>query len=188
MEAGRWGALVFVAALTLLLVGCRGAKHSADHPVQYPLAKKSYPFVVWVHTFEAAPGVGLDYYLTYESIVIATHNDWGKPPREVCSRTLTGAEQEHWRAFMASFPLSQLEDLYEDISIIDGLHVYLTFRLEGEEREIALRNTRQDDLFKLCDEIDRLVPEDLRITIERMPTREEFERPTSAVRADNSQS
>lgn len=180
--------LACVAALTLLVAGCRGAGHSADAAAQHPVAKERYPFVIRVHTFEAAAGVGLDYYLTYESIVIATHNDWGKPEKEVYSRTLTETEQEHWRAFVASLPLTELKDVYEDAGIAGGLHVYFTFELGSEERDIALKNTRQDELFKLCDEIDRLVPEDLRIGIEGMPVREELGQSSSAAHAHNSQS
>jgi hypothetical protein len=158
-------ALTGFAATVFLLWGCTSTKESSSPPSKYPLAKKSYPYVLWVHTFAGAAGVGLDYYLTYESIVVATHNDWGKPPREVYNRALTQQEQTRWRAFIDSFPWGGLEDVYEDIGTVDGLDVYFTFSLKGQGKEIALRNTRQNDLFELCDEIDRLVPEERRLNI-----------------------
>lgn len=163
--------LTLVAAA--VLAGCVGAKEPSGRRDSYPLAKESYPYVVWVHTFEGVAGVGLDYYITHESVAIATHNDWGRPPREVYSRKLNGRERRRWREFLTSFPLDELEDTYEDLWIVDGLHVYFTCRLGEEEKEIALRNTRQDNLFELCDEIDKFLPEDMKIGIASMPAREE---------------
>lgn len=156
------GVLLFV--LPLLISCSPNPPGDTTEARDFPVAKTSYPYVVKVHDFYGAEGYALDYYVSETSIVVVL-TDIGNPPEERLNRELTEPEKAEWTAYVQTLGIDELEDVYDNPNVVDGLQQTFDFRIGGKQRQIEVFNRYVPELADLCDKINELVPEDLRMSV-----------------------
>lgn len=125
----------------------------------YPNARQSYPFVVKISDFYGAEGFGFDYYLDTSRLVVVLWDDLGSPRKEILSKPLTKAEAREWASYLERLPMAQLKKEYVDSAADDGLQQTFTFKSGGREKTVDVRNTRVEELEKLCRKLNLLIPD-----------------------------
>lgn len=131
-----------------------------------PKPANSYPFLVKVTDFYGVQGVGYDYYLNRDQIIVAGWNDFGKPPTEVLHRSLTKKQREQCKTLLASL---QIKDLAAEFvgPGTDGLQQTFEFKLGDEEKRIQVSNSYVKDLARLSKWINTILPERFRMNVQR---------------------
>ena len=122
-------------------------------------ARQDNPFVVEVRDFYGVEGYTLHYHLDNSRLVVVLSDDFGSPPKEVLSKSLTKAEAKDWAFYLERFPIEQLKEDYTNRAVDDGLQQFFTFRTGGKEKKVAVRNVRVEELENLCQKLNRLIPE-----------------------------
>jgi hypothetical protein len=103
-----------------------------------------------------------------DDLTIVLWDDYGGNPREVFHSIFDEEEKKKWDSFFANFPLNSLHQKYENPAVDDGLQIFFVFHLPGKpQKEIILRNVNQPNLFSLCDEINKYVPEKFKVRQQR---------------------
>jgi hypothetical protein len=157
-------------ALAFLVVAPAHADVSAGRP-KYPDAKAAYPFVVKVRNFHGAEGFGFDYYLAPDSLTVVAWDDFGSKPKEVLHVVLSAADTARWSAFLAAFPVAKLAANYTNAGVADGLQLWFDFRIAGKPpKQIFVGNSHQDDLERVCMELNKLLPAPLKLPRLRDPS------------------
>ena len=133
-------------------------------PNSAPAARVATAFVIRIHDFSGAAGISMFYQVTPEQIAVGTSSDWRVRPKELYRAALTDPQRSALAEFMHSFPLLRLNHTYQDPTVNDGLQRWFDLTLADRvSRQIFVANRRQEDLDSLCDEVNKLLPEKLRL-------------------------
>jgi hypothetical protein len=121
-------------------------------------AKSQAAFDVTVWDFDGSAGYTHVYHLTPKALTVSLENDFGQPPKELCTLQLSPSVAAAWSDFLATFPLERLSDNYVDAAIEDGVQLRFAIRRGSWPRRlIRVDNMSQLDLAVLCDRLDALV-------------------------------
>jgi hypothetical protein len=146
--------ILCVSVLLSALMGCYTVLTRRGQQVQRPYILKISDSNL-LHRFT------VDYYISYDSIiVIARQNKLKSVSRQIYSGRLTAEESQRWNIYIDSFPVETLDARYENLNVYDGHVRSFDFNLGSVEREVLLRNVDVELLSELCDEVNRLLPED----------------------------
>jgi hypothetical protein len=146
--------------LILLLSGCTTNIDRNGQSNKYPEAKSTYPYIVKVVNFNGAVGVGTNYYITYNSVIVVAWNDFNNSRKEIIKRILTSSEKQDWSNFIQNFPFDELETEYIDPAIGDGLQRWFYFNIDEKTKEVVVKNINVKDLTLLCKKIKEITPHD----------------------------
>ena len=162
--------LLALGLLACAVVAPAHADVSVGRPT-YPEAQASYPFVVKVRNYHGARGFGYDYFLAPDSLTVVAWNDFGPKRKEVLRVAIDGAERTRWSAFLAAFPVAQLAARYANPAVSDGLQIWFDFRIPGKPpKEVYVANMGQDELARLCEELNKLLVAPLKLPRLHDPT------------------
>ena len=130
----------------------------------YPEAQASYPFVVKVRNFNGARGFGFDYFLAPDSLTVVAWNDFSPKRKEVLRVAIDGAEKARWSRFVAEFPVAKLASEYSNRAVSDGLQLWFDFNVPGKpQKQVHVANMGQDDLGRLCEQLNTLLSAPLKL-------------------------
>jgi hypothetical protein len=132
-------------------------------PADAPVSKEAYPYVIKVRDFFGAEGYGYDYFLAKDSLKVVLWDDYGSPNKEVLSKSLTKDEQKAWADYLTAFPLKTLKESYINEMVLDGMQRTFSFKTTDPEKVIRVSNMRVKEFDDLCNRLNQLLPEKLKI-------------------------
>lgn len=162
----RYGlkAAFFCAAVAVLAAAGGFQAAFGDQQEQYPLAAMEYPYRLKVYDYYGAEGFGLLYYFGSERLVVVVENDYGKPAREMLSRELAEDERKRLTEAIKQASPEKLAAEYADPRVSDGIQTTYTFRLpDGREKTVSVQNVRQEQLLRLNQVLNEMLPKNLGI-------------------------
>lgn len=125
-------------------------------------------FNLAVDNFYGVEGFTWHYELTPIIVKVWYSDDFGNPTKTLWESSLSKHQRDEIASCLDTLPLDRLQDEYEDPSVDDGLQLTFRIRMHGQsERVIELRNRYQEDLFRVVDLINGLVPEDYSIQFDQ---------------------
>jgi hypothetical protein len=122
-------------------------------------------FVIRIHSYAGAAGFGINYQITPDEISVGVISDWaGQRPKELYRQGLSLADRRTVQMALEKLPLRALNNQYVDPNVNDGFQCTFEFAIRGQPpKSIFVGNRPQADLEAFCDEVDKLLPEKLKI-------------------------
>lgn len=149
---------VFIPLLFLIIAGC-ATDPFQRYLAQFPQAQSQYDYELRIFDYYGAVGYGHEYFISRQRIIILIQNDFGLPKREVAAVPLSAEQVQTVFAVIDAIPFESLQEQYVNPGIQDGLKMSFDFKLPTRvEKRITLANMQQEDLFRLVDAVNQLVP------------------------------
>ncbi|HSZ57104.1 MAG TPA: hypothetical protein VK797_15660 [Tepidisphaeraceae bacterium] len=129
-----------------------------------PAMRPEPAFTIRIDDFHGVEGFSLLYQVTPDRIAVGAISDFaGAPPKEMYRAALNDSQRTALAEFMRAFPLLALNHVYQDPTVNDGFQRSFEIDKGQVTRQIVVANRRQPDLERLCSEVNKLLPEKLRV-------------------------
>jgi hypothetical protein len=141
---------------------CQSTGPFSPNYVPAPHPKDNHEFVVKVTDSYGAEGYSLLYYRTFESVAVMTDDEIST--KQVFKHSFSKSQRDHWKMVLSNLFEAPLRENYLSTRVVnDGIQMAFIMRPpKRNERTVRLNNFEQEDLYRFCDEIDRIVPDNWR--------------------------
>lgn len=129
----------------------------------------AFPYVLRISRFSPVLSLRIDYYVTYEGIMVTAESRGREPETlDTYSKDFTEAESLRWKKYIEEFPTGELSPEYDSPLVYDGESRIYCFNVGSVKKEVRARNASHELLDLLCIEVNTVLPEDW--AVGRIPT------------------
>ena len=159
----------FLRIISALIVGIVSCSPSIEKKDNSRESNMEIPYALTLYDSDFSMSLTIVYVLNGDSLQVKRISGIESESETVLlTRELTDDERYKFAMFLRMFPLDQLQENYENPNVDDGDQKLFVFKRGEIEKQVNCSNFYQNDLALLINELNDLLPNELKITYERI--------------------